>query len=312
MEAVASILWETYCARQSPGPIDAPHGEQQDARPPTPTVDAELARVGLEAGEQSAVVDETVESVLALVGGPVEARGIRIALSLPETPIRVATSRTVLRQMLLSIFSFAAETAPGARLVLSATESGDGVLLCLLAEDRNLSAGGSEDADAMLESARQVAEAAGGALERGQVGQSHYVELRLPSARTTTVLIIDDDPDVARLLARYLAGTPYHPVHARTPPSALRLAQDVHPDVVILDVLMPAQDGWEILHELRNRPETSGIPIIMCSVLSEKPLARSLGADGYLSKPITRQSLLAALDRCCAGRDASGERRGSP
>ena len=67
------------------------------------------------------------------------------------------------------------------------------------------------------------------------------------------------------------------------------------PSVILLDVMMPRQDGWEFLMDVKSRKDTWDIPVIVCSVLSEPQLAASLGADAYLTKPVTQQALLQAL-----------------
>ena len=61
-------------------------------------------------------------------------------------------------------------------------------------------------------------------------------------------------------------------------------AQDQHPDIIVLDVIMPEMDGWQVLETLRGQAETRDIPIIMQSMLSERELGLSMGADEYLTK----------------------------
>ncbi len=69
------------------------------------------------------------------------------------------------------------------------------------------------------------------------------------------------------------------------------------PDLIILDVMMPTMDGWQVLRSLKQNPGTEKIPIIVCSVLKEPELAISLGARAYLKKPVDRLELLATLER---------------
>ena len=64
---------------------------------------------------------------------------------------------------------------------------------------------------------------------------------------------------------------------------------------IILDVMLPGRDGWQILQSCKNHPDTADTPVLICSVLAMEELARSLGADGYLKKPPTRDALLATL-----------------
>jgi CheY-like chemotaxis protein len=74
-------------------------------------------------------------------------------------------------------------------------------------------------------------------------------------------------------------------------------AKEVSPYAITLDVLMPGKDGWQVLQELKNCPETHDIPIVICSILSEEGRGFSLGAADYLVKPIMEDELLNALAR---------------
>ena len=75
------------------------------------------------------------------------------------------------------------------------------------------------------------------------------------------------------------------------------MAQEISPEIIVLDVMMPDMDGWEVLGQLRHHPVTSHIPIIVCTVLPEEELAHSLGASDFVRKPLPRQVFLSALSR---------------
>jgi len=76
---------------------------------------------------------------------------------------------------------------------------------------------------------------------------------------------------------------------------ARALIAETRPAAIILDVLMPEADGWDLMVALKADPSTRDIPIIICSVLHEPEIALSLGAAAYLPKPVTEQSLVEAL-----------------
>ncbi len=90
----------------------------------------------------------------------------------------------------------------------------------------------------------------------------------------------------------------YGVLEATDAADGLRKAQGSQPDIVILDILIPGQDGWETLQLLKNHRLTRHIPVIVCSVLRDRDLAFSLGADEWITKPSTPQALLDLLDRC--------------
>ena len=98
-------------------------------------------------------------------------------------------------------------------------------------------------------------------------------------------------------MERYLTDRPCRVVAALSGREGLRLAQELQPDAIILDVMMPEMDGWELLQRLRTSPRTSNIPIIICSVFNDPELAYSLGASLFLPKPVSRDDVLGALSQ---------------
>jgi signal transduction histidine kinase/CheY-like chemotaxis protein len=115
------------------------------------------------------------------------------------------------------------------------------------------------------------------------------------------VLVVDDDNDARETIVRQLtAAHQYQVIKLSDSRLAVDKAKEVHPDVVLLDLLMPHQDGWEILKALKADPETKAIPVIICSVLHEQRLALSLQANDYLIKPVGRDELLQTLKRFAA------------
>ena len=112
-----------------------------------------------------------------------------------------------------------------------------------------------------------------------------------------TVLTIDDNADIVALFQRYLGGYAVSVVGIKNAEDALRVAVELQPQVITLDVMMPNQDGWEILQKLKIAPETKQIPVIICSVLHEPQLAQALGASGYVTKPISQAKLVETLQQ---------------
>ncbi len=124
------------------------------------------------------------------------------------------------------------------------------------------------------------------------------------------ILVVDDDPAAHELMSDYLehrndpddrTGERYQVLHASNGEEALALAQNLHPYAIILDVLMDGTDGWEVLKHLKADPTTASIPVIVVSVVDDRPLGFSLGAHDYLLKPVERQQVLASLERCSNG-----------
>ncbi len=112
-----------------------------------------------------------------------------------------------------------------------------------------------------------------------------------------TVLVVDDDPAARNLLGRFLRKERFRVEEAADGAAALERARSLRPDVITLDVLMPGMDGWAVLAALKGDAELAGIPVIMLSVLDERNMGFALGASDYLTKPVDRELLVAALKK---------------
>lgn len=111
----------------------------------------------------------------------------------------------------------------------------------------------------------------------------------------TTIVLIDDDPLITEPLARSLKQQGYVVHIAHDGRAGLALALDRSPDLVLLDVLMPEMDGWDVCRELRQQ---SPVPILMLTALGDeidRILGLELGADDYLTKPFSTRELLARI-----------------
>jgi DNA-binding response OmpR family regulator len=114
------------------------------------------------------------------------------------------------------------------------------------------------------------------------------------------ILVIDDDPSVGDLVQRFLGKEGFHVVTAAGGEEGLRLAAEIHPDIITLDALMPGMDGWTVLSRLKADAELAAVPVIMLTMLDDKTLGFSLGASEFLTKPIHRDVLVATVQRFCA------------
>jgi CheY-like chemotaxis protein len=85
----------------------------------------------------------------------------------------------------------------------------------------------------------------------------------------------------------------------------------IRPDIIVLDLMLPDVDGWQLLAELHEHPASRDIPLIVCSVVREEDLALALGATTYLPKPVQCHQLIAALDQTTLMRAAAGDRQAS-
>jgi PAS domain S-box-containing protein len=116
------------------------------------------------------------------------------------------------------------------------------------------------------------------------------------------ILAIDDDPDVIYLLQENLAETGYRIVGATNADEGLQQARRLRPLAITLDILMPYQDGFQLLQQLKTDPITRDIPIIVLSIVDNKALGYRLGAFDYLLKPFDRETILSTLKRVPSSR----------
>ena len=112
-----------------------------------------------------------------------------------------------------------------------------------------------------------------------------------------TILVIDDDPTVHDLMHRFLSKEGFRVASAFSGEEGLLLAQELQPDAITLDVMMPRMDGWAVLSGLKANPELAHIPVIMLTIVDNKNIGYALGASDYLTKPIDRDRLGAILNK---------------
>jgi DNA-binding response OmpR family regulator len=115
-----------------------------------------------------------------------------------------------------------------------------------------------------------------------------------------TILVIEDDRRSAELLQLYLEDAGYRVAVARDGVDGLDLARRIAPTAVVLDVLLPRLNGWDVLARLKRDPDTAAIPVVVVSMLDERGAGFALGAAEYLVKPVHHEELLRAVTRCVA------------
>jgi len=159
---------------------------------------------------------------------------------------------------------------------------------------------------------RQLVEAHGGRIEvQSEVGVGSTFTVDLPrrvaggldvpsptlQPGRPVVLVVEDDPAAADLLRVYLDGAGFGVAVTPSGRVALEWAAELNPSAIVLDILLPDIDGWEVLQHLKRNAETQGIPVLVVSVVDDRPLGLALGAVDYFVKPIARDSLLEAIGR---------------
>jgi signal transduction histidine kinase/DNA-binding response OmpR family regulator len=126
--------------------------------------------------------------------------------------------------------------------------------------------------------------------------------------RTDRVLVVEDDANAYELIAAALQSAGFLSVRARHGDEALRLAREINPIAVTLDLVLPGLDGWEILKRLKSDEATCHLPVVIISMVDNRDLGLALGADDYFMKPVDRPRLLERLRAITSG-DGNGRPR---
>ena len=119
-----------------------------------------------------------------------------------------------------------------------------------------------------------------------------------------TILLVEDDEASIDLLSLHLSGAGFRVELARDGRDGLDLARKLHPDGIVLDIILPELDGWDLLAAVKADPRVAEIPVIVVSMLDERGKGFALGAAEYLVKPVGRDEVLAAVERCLNAGDA--------
>ena len=292
IEAIACVLWEHYIAQSSlpTSPAATPAG--------APTSYLELLRLETARSAQAgryAHLSDIVSGAVALLGEKLRHNKLNLDLTLPEALPAVAADQVLLRQMVLGMIGYLVERASDATLQVNAVAD-EATLLFSLQIDPVTALRPTAFAEAQE---RCAAFAEMGALIGVSSRPLHAgptvigFQIRLPAETRRAVLVVDDNEDVLEFFRRCLTPHGYRVLAVTSGQQAL-------------DLMLPGEDGWNVLQNLLNRPGTRRIPVIICSVLKQKELALSLGAAAFLAKPVTEQELLAALQALEARQPAAG------
>jgi len=222
--------------------------------------------------------------------------GVELHLLTPTSELHVAVKRVLLRQAIINLLSWLVTSSGGGRVTLRLTDCGEMVVITV---DGIVSSQiGSEGPDVPRAMARRISKTLGLRWSETRLGQRCQISVEIPRSSRKHVLVVDDNEGVIALIQRYLHSQPYVVWGARDGKEALDLLAQIDPDASILDIMLPNQDGWEVLGMLRETCQATGrdVPVVVCSIINDPRLARALGANAFLHKPITRAGLLQALD----------------
>lgn len=299
---LARYLWQRATAR----PPAAGGGSMNEVAPPSATVATaglvewrsqvrqELESLRKSAPGTVADVSEALRTVADLVR-PLAARydvSLRIAHTEPD--LVVAMHPSTLRQLIVEAITELVQRMSSGEIELSAERQAEHIGIIVTASP--LASDGVPE-DYLIE---DLLGAQGGIVQWRLDGDALSLHVGLPPADWVDVVIVDDNEDLVRIYERYLDGTRYRLSPIMEGDRILERIQELAPDIIVVDIMLPDIDGWELLAYLHNHPATKSVPVIVCSVIRQEELSLSLGAILHLPKPVRKREFIQALDQALA------------
>jgi CheY-like chemotaxis protein/transcriptional regulator with XRE-family HTH domain len=305
MGILAAVLQREYGISRPVGPAAGVRSEETGT---DRLVADELAWLETTSLGQAADLAVLLPNALNLAGPLIHSRGIVLEGPSVLAGTLASLHPVLLRQLTLGVLTLITRIVGIKRVAIDVHPLSSWVEISFTAEPL-IEPGADAAIRTDLEVLRELAAAGRARLDiRSNEGQL-VVAVNLPRVEPRVILVIDDNRATWNLIERLLSGLPYEVCGAADLGEALRAAGRVRPSVIILDVMMPELDGWEILQRLREDSRTSGVPVLVCTILPEEELAYSLGASAFLRKPIRRLQLVSVLDQL-TGQAVPGSRPG--
>jgi len=273
----------------------------QDAFAPVETGESDTARERshtFELHPELLDLSEVLGGVIRILQRHLDSEGVELELNLDNGT--VMTDRVILRQILISLFNYALHIQSDQRISIYTRTIGEQAEIeFMISADQHWATWFEEQEDWLSSvrvwSGRLIADFEEHYPTQNQSGMVRLI-FKLPIASQTTVMVVDDQKPTLRMYQRYLSRTNFKVIGVDDPNQVFPLLKQLKPDLILLDVMMPQVDGWEILQGLQLDREYRHIPVIVCSAWESADLARSLGAAEFLKKPITQDQLLAAIE----------------
>jgi CheY-like chemotaxis protein len=295
LEALAYFLIEKYPDDFKNVIEGEPKNGSSAEEDPIPTVAEELAWINDSAPKDPVNVEHVVKEVFELIRPLVDQYRGTLVLQDLSFLSGMSLHQVALKEILIDLISLLIRWVPGGKVTITSNGSPIGPFIQAVGEIC-----GSElqksNSDSHKDLLAQIVSLGASKVDYSINSERVVVEVYFQIKEQYPILVIDDNADVLQLFSRYTENTSYRLVGAKDLAEALLIINEIQPKLILLDVMMPHMDGWNVLGTLRNHPMSNHIPVVICSVLAQEELARSLGASGYIRKPVTRPDFLAGLD----------------
>lgn len=299
VHALANLLWAQRASHQAATePLPTSRlVSREDADPALEfrsQVRAELAALQNSAPGVVADVAEVIQSVCKVGDVLTTRHNVRLQVGMIPPNMKVTIHPSALRQILVTAIEKLTQHMATGEIQINTQPVGSDIELNVTATPFK--------SMRRLDSAfiQEILSMQGGAFTIAENDEQLTLCVRVPVASRALILVVDDNHDLVHFYRRYVASTRYEILHAPDGQSVFDLAERHVPDVIVLDIMLPDADGWELLTRLREHVVTASTPIIICSVVRREELALALHATLYLAKPVRRQQFIQALEQVLA------------
>lgn len=310
LEAVSDILWHRYmenkAAPQAPprtGSAHPPHtADHTEHSTPSTSEHFQLLRsetANLAQSHTGTRPARVLLGVIELLGNVAQQQGLALAFTPPDSEPEVTVDANILRHLIVGAVGYLLKHTRDAQIRFQIetgpeATSSQVALRIVPSPPVMLPTPGIQRHD--FTALEELALVGGVDLViRHEHDRLLGFTLQLPLERQQKILVVDDNADTLELFQRFLVSHRYQVFTAQSAQEAQELAIRRLPHAIIIDLMMPERDGWDILQTLRNHPTTQPIPVLVCSILPQADLALALGATAFLEKPFSEESLVKTL-----------------
>jgi CheY-like chemotaxis protein len=221
--------------------------------------------------------------------------GVKLAAKLPPRLSPVAVPPMALRQALLTALTALISSSANTVLRIAVDQPAQTSLRVHLCQEMPARGGGAALQDrAMVHTVARLLAPFDAHIDLEE-GDTLAITMLLPGIESIPVLLVDDNPDVRQLLQRYAANTRFRIVATGESEQAIPLVSEFGIQAIVVDIMMPGDDGWDLLARLRHHPATRDIPIAVCTILPQRELSLLLGANAFIQKPVEQTAFLNLL-----------------
>lgn len=232
-----------------------------------------------------------IDELKPIIGAILTSKDISFSYDIESQAIILPLDRVIFRQIFLALINALVSFNQGGKITIAVFKEKENVSIYL-----DYSKTHAEPEEQQIAIARKLASHLDAEIEIEENTLYQRILLNWSNEfEQQQLLVVDDNIDISKLFKRYLSVLGWKVKGVSSVFEALQFLEIVIPTAIILDVMMPDADGWELLLKLKANSDTQDIPIIVCSAVHNRDTAIALGANAYLTKPVTQENIMLTL-----------------